>query len=126
MTKSVIKQGKKGGRTPQQLLMDYFNGDIHSGALWAEYARNFKGQAQLYWSRGLRAECGLTIEKTDEELAVEQDEIAIILASLSPGAWRIVVANDARAELLAVAGSGDRFAVAAFLRSLGVNQELGD
>jgi hypothetical protein len=121
MTKSVSKYASNDGRTPLQLLSDYFYGDTDAGRLWLQYALNFKGQHQLYWSRGLRALLGLEPEKSDEELATEQEEIAIILASLSIGAWRVVVANDARAELLEVAASGDKQQVLAFLGQLGVS-----
>jgi len=107
--------------TPLQLLSDYFNGDVDAGRLWLQYALNFKGQHQLYWSRGLRALLGLEPEKSDEELAIEQEEIAVILASLSIGVWRVVVGNDARAELLQVASTGDKEQVFAFLRGIGVD-----
>ena len=120
MTKSVSKYASRDGRTPLQLLSEYFDGNQASGRLWFQYAVNLKGERQLRWSRGLRVLLGLEVEKTDEELAAEQEEIAVILASLSIGAWRVVVANDARAELLEVAASGDKDAVFAFLRLLGV------
>jgi hypothetical protein len=121
MTKSVSKYGSRDGRTPLQLLAEYFDGNQASGRLWLQYALTFKGERQLFWSHGLRVRLGLEVEKTDEELAAEQEEIAIILASLSIGAWRVVVANDARAELLEVAASGDKAQVFAFLGQLGVS-----
>lgn len=122
MAKSGSKLGRRDGNTPMQLLSDYLDGDQQAGRLWLQYAVNFKGERQLHWSKGLRQLLGLAIEKTDEELAVEQDEIAIILASLTVGAWRVVIANDARGELLEVASSGDPDQVQRFLVRLGVGE----
>lgn len=120
LTKTVSKLGRSGGRTPMQLLLDHMCGDARAGRLWLEYAVNMKGQRQLFMTPKLRLALGLGEEKTDEEIAVEQDETAVILASLSAGAWRAVVANDARAELLAVAATGQVGQVAAFLQELGI------
>lgn len=119
MTKAVTKTGRRKGRTPMQLLADYLDGDEAAGRLWIQYAVNFKGERQLRWSNGLRARLGLEKEKTDEEIAIEQEEIAVVLSSLTTGAWRIVLANDARGELLEVAARGDPAQVEAFLVQLG-------
>lgn len=119
LTKAVTKTGRRKGRTPTQLLADYLAGDGDAGRLWLQYAVNFKGERQLRWSSGLRARLGLEKEKSDEEIAIEQEEVAIILSSLSTGAWRIVLANDARGELLEVAAGGDPAQVEAFLVQLG-------
>ncbi len=120
IAKAPAKLGREGGRTPQQLLEDCLCGDHAAGELWREYATAFKGENPLRWSPGLRAKVGLGKEKSNEELASEHEEIAVLLASLSVGAWRVIVANDARAELLEVAATGDRERVNSFLRSLGV------
>lgn len=120
LTKAAVKLGRAGGRTPMQLLADYLAGDQDAGRLWLQYAVNLKGERQIYWTPKLRARLKLKQEKTDEEIAVEQEEIAILLASLSPGAWRVVLANDARGELLQVSSSGDQHKVQAFLCELGI------
>ena len=119
LTKGVSKLGRRGGRTAMQLLSDYLDGDDQAGRLWLQFAVNLKGERQLVWSKGMRQRLGLEVEKTDEELADEQEEIAIILASLTMGAWRVVIANDARGELLEVAAGGDPAQVEAFLVQLG-------
>lgn len=120
LAKAVVKRGRSGGLTPLQLLSMYSGGDNNAGVLWLQYALNFKGMRQLFWSRGLRVRLGLKVEKTDEELAKEQDEIAILLAQLTIDQWRVVIGNDARADLLNVAMSGDRIQVLGFLSSIGV------
>ncbi len=119
LTKGVAKLGRRGGRTAMQLLSDYLDGDRDAGRLWLQYAVNLKGERQLFWSKGLRQLLGLETEKTDEELADEQEEIAVILASLTMGAWRIIIANDARGELLEIAATGEPAKVEAFICSLG-------
>lgn len=120
VTKGPSKVSKNGGSTPLQLLSDFSYGNSVSGALFVQYAMNFKGERQLVYSPGLRDRLGLDVEKTDDELAVEQSEVAIILAQLNREQWRIVVGNDARGELLQVASSGDSVSLGVFLRSIGI------
>jgi len=122
MTKAVTKKGKRGGKTPMQLLSDYSSGDAVAGRLWLQYAVNFRGQRQLYWTPGLRERLGLGKERSDDEIAIEQEEIGILLSSLTFGAWRVIVANDARGELLEVATTGDAEKLQQFLDSLGVGK----
>lgn len=120
VTKSVAKQGRISGRTAFQLLADFADGDKEAGVLFIHYAGALKGQRQLYWSRGLRELLGLAEEKSDQDLAEEQSEVAIILATLTWEQWRVVLGNDARADLLLVASSGDASAVRSWLVGLGV------
>lgn len=121
VTKAVVKQGRSGGRSPLQLLGDSVLGDEPAGQLWVEYYRAFKGRKQLVWSRGLRQLLGLVVdEKSDEELAEEKDQAAILLAQLTLLQWRRVLSNDARGELLEVAAFGDLDKFNSFLELLGV------
>jgi len=64
------KAGRKGSRTPFQLLADAEQGDKQAAAAWIEFALAFKGRRQLVWSRGLKARFGIS-DKTDEELSAE-------------------------------------------------------
>lgn len=118
LTKSPVKRGFGEHRTPMQLLRDYLHGDKRAGNLWREYARVFKGRHQLQWSRKLRALLGLGKEATDAELAEATEQDAVLLAQLSLKQWRVILANDARGELLEVAHSGDAAKVRAFVDSL--------
>jgi hypothetical protein len=120
LTKAPAKKGRAGGRTPTQLLADYAAGDKEAGLLWRVYALLFTGKKQLVWSRGLRDLLGLNEEKSDEEVATEQSEIALLLAHLENEQWRAVIGNDARGELQAVADSGDVHQVVNFLADLGI------
>ena len=119
MTKSPAKIGKIGGRTAFQLLKDYSEGDTASGRLFIQYAVSFKGKSQLHWSKGLRSLLRMDIQQSDEELAKSMEKDAILLASLSREQWRVILGNDARAELLTVAATGDVDTFWAFVASLG-------
>jgi hypothetical protein len=125
LAKAGSKRGRGDSRTMLDLLEAYVVlGDAEAGRRWREYAEAFKGRKQLVYSNGLRALLGLIAEeKTDEEVAAEVVEDAVVLAVLDLAAWRVVLGNDARAELLTVASSGDRALVRSFLSGLGV--ELG-
>jgi hypothetical protein len=120
LIKSPSKLGKSEHRTPTQLLRDYMRGDRGAGNLWREYSLAFKGKRQLVWSRGLRRALGLDKEKSDEELAKATDEPSVLLGQISLAQWRVILANDARAEVLEVASSGDAGALAEFLQSFTV------
>jgi hypothetical protein len=121
MTKSPAKIGKIGGRTAFQLLKDYSEGDTASGRLFIQYAVSFKGKSQLHWSKGLRSLLQMDIQQSDEELAKSMEKDALLLASLSREQWRVILGNDARAELLTVAATGDVDAFWSFVTSLGGN-----
>jgi hypothetical protein len=128
LAKWHIKKGKAAtlGQdehvTPFGLLRYAAGGDTRAGWLFQEYARCFKGRHQLQWSRGLKEKFGL-VEKTDEELAAEEDELGgEVLIQVSRPDWAIVVANDARYELLQVAKTGDIEQIAVFLAELGVER----
>lgn len=120
LAKAGSKNARGSGRSLAALLRDYvFSDDVAAGGRWRDAVLALKGSNQIRWSPGLR-ELLLpgTIEQSDEELAEEQDDTATLLALLSLAEWRAVVGNDARAELLAVASSGDADAVLAFVARL--------
>lgn len=122
LAKAPVKRGRADSCTPYQLLLLAALGWPGAGELWVDYAINFKGERQLRWSNGMRVLAGLAAtEKTDGELAEEeQDAGAMLLAQLNSDEWRIVLAQDARAELLQVGASGDVEQVYAFLERLGI------
>lgn len=125
LTKWHIKQGvaRLGDDehvTPFGLLAYADEGDVQAAALFQEYAGVFKGRHQLQWSRGLKQLVGIE-EKSDKELAEEECEQGNELIALSRPAWAVVVANDARCELLQVARLGDVERVTQFLYDLGID-----
>ena len=98
-------------------------GDEEAGRLFVEFARAYKGRKQLVWSRDLRRTLQLGEEQTDEELAEERREEAVALGVLTLDEWHLVLASDARAELLEVARSGMWGDVREFLQLLGGNHD---
>lgn len=118
VVKASSKIGAYDHRTPFQILGDYMAGDKRSGYLFKEYAAAFKGKRQLVWSRGLRAALRIGKEETDEEIAKRFEQDAVVLATLSLEQWKVILANDARAEVLEVASSGDAGKLLDYVHSL--------
>lgn len=123
LSKQAVKRASMGGRSPMQLLSDFsFEGDIEAGRLFAEYGRTMKGRRQLFWSKGLRALLGLTVERTDEEIAQDVDDpnFEEILARLDILEWQRILKADVRAEVLNLAAVRDVDGLRTLLRSVGV------
>lgn len=111
------KVGSKG-LSPWDLLR---LGTPESLALYAEYAAATFGKSSIRFSPGLKELVGLTVVSDDQAAAAETGgEVGALLASLYPGDWAKVLANDCRGELEDIADSGDPLLVAAFLASIGV------
>ncbi len=95
------KKGRNSGRTPFQILIAG-ESDIKNKDLFLEYVLTMRGKAQLFWSQGLKGKVGI-LDKTDEEIAEEKEEVADVLVVLQPHHWRAVVLNKARSEILDIA-----------------------
>ena len=125
LAKSHSKRAHRGddqaGYSPFDLLRWLVDtGESQAAALFRDYAATFKRRQQLTWSPGLAAFLGIEDEaaKTDEEIAGEIREDAVLLATLTPAEWRAVRHADRRGELLEVARTGDLAAVRAFVAEL--------
>ena len=107
ITKGHSKKGKAGGETPFDLLRAYMADptDKQAAALFREFVQVTKGKRQLSWSNGLKARFFVD-EKTDEELAAEKDDAAVLLGLLTPDQWRDVLKVDGRGVLLDIAAKG--------------------
>lgn len=114
MTKSHIKRSKSG-YTPFDLLrvlVGTYTGtaqsvDVFDAAiLFNEYGKTFKGRRQLVWSNGLRDRFNLGEEKTDEELSNQVDEKTVLFAKLPLNAWKLILKNDHRGEVLKICSQG--------------------
>lgn len=120
LAKSNSKTSRSAkGFHPFALLREHADGGEtrkDAGSRYLEYAEAMRGKAQLFWSRGLKAEVGLD-EKTDEELALEQTDKADLLAGLTPHQWRVVLRHKARAEILNIAEAEGGPGIAAWLAS---------
>jgi hypothetical protein len=133
LAKSASKAAGKGTRyTPWDLAREYAKTrSQHFAELFVEYALHFHGKRQLVWSRGAKlALLGIA----DEVLTDEQQAAQLLAADLHPALetvatlfeyeWLAVLHYKARAQLLAVAGSGDRVATRAYVAALVRRAEL--
>lgn len=101
MTKGHIKRSSHGF-SMFDLLRSYVAGNDEHGSLWVVYAKAFKGKRQLVWTNGLKERL-LIEDKTDEELAIEEQEGASPLAELSLDEWRAVYRTGSEHYVLKVA-----------------------
>jgi hypothetical protein len=108
-----------GGRTPVQLLEDAPRDEL-AASLFVEYANATYRKNALVWSPGLRALLGMLDERTDEEIAAEKIEDARLLVQFDRVQWRVIVSNDARADVLLVAAAGDVGLVVDYVAGFGI------
>lgn len=104
LTKSMHKVGRKGGRTPFDILRDYQSGEQkdENARLFREFVAAFHGVRQLVWSPKLKNLLAVE-EITDEEMALHEDERPTrLICELDAGQWK-AVRKDHRATLLALA-----------------------
>lgn len=67
LTRMDTKRGK--GKSVFEVLCDAVRGDLPAIVRWHEFETASKGRKALNWSKGLRAELELGVEKSDAELA---------------------------------------------------------
>jgi hypothetical protein len=104
-----------GGMTPEEILLAAMDGDLQMLALWREYERAMKGRRTVAYSRGLREALSLGEELTAEQIeAREESEGAVIVAQMTPRAWKKLVTKPGRraefANRLIADGAGDAVA----------------
>lgn len=102
LAKQVSKKSRSDkGRTPFQLLQDYVHGDKQAGALFVEYVLAMKHQKQLVYSNGLKELFTAEEEKTDAEIANENEPETVV--EIDRHLWREIVRQKARGRLLDMA-----------------------
>jgi len=116
MTKGHTKKAKAGGETPFDLLRSFLvdGSDGQAAALFREFADCFKGKRQLSWSAGLKARFFVD-EKTDEQVANELEDNAVLLGQITLEQWRDVLKVDGRATVLEIAARSGWEAVTRYL-----------
>jgi hypothetical protein len=118
VTKGHQKTGKKGSRTPLDLLKCFMQGETKAGALWRVYASAFEGKRQLYWSNGLKKLLSVA-DLSDEEIANKpEDEPALLLASITDAQWKVIYRRKLESTVLDLAETSVD-AMRLFLLSLG-------
>jgi len=123
ITKGHLKKSNKG-RSPMDLIRSYvFDRDKQAAALFIEYSKAYHAKRQLYWSPGLKDLFGIG-EKTDEEVAGEQDETAVILGRIEWPVWKLVLKTELRGEILELGRLGSWEAIKTLLDDLVVRTKV--
>ena len=92
MARSDLKQGRRAGRTPFQVLGDFAStGDCADLDIWREWEQGSRGHQAITWSRGLKASLGVA-ERTDEEIAEEEIGGEDVL-TIRPEEWHAITAT---------------------------------
>ncbi len=122
MTKAHMKRGRlSASMTPFQLL-DQADTLGEAASLYQEFAAAMRGRSQLRWTPQLRGYLHVDDERSDEDIAAGGGDLPTTLAGvIYRDHWRVIVANDARGELLRVVRSGGWTAAVEFMRDLGVD-----
>lgn len=95
IAKASSKGGRKGSRSAWELLDCIIDPEAspqhHKRAegLFREYAEATKGRRQLVWSPGLKKRYAI-VELNDEELSVQEEEDAILIAQIPLDSWRAI------------------------------------
>lgn len=116
------KEGRKGGRTPTQLLAAFVeDGDEEALKLYQHFEAHMAGKKDLTWSRGLRdvREAAKSQIKQEQEMERDAAPVAFALPGKVWDLWRHQ--KDAHERLLKAAESGGYVAVAELMR-----RALGD
>jgi hypothetical protein len=117
-----FKKGRKGGRTPFELLDDAINtGLADDFEAWLEWEQASKGMRQITWSRGLKALVNVD-DQTDEQIA-EEEEKGETIAVITPSAWRQLYWH--AAELLTVLEQGGPDVALGWLDYRGMAYDVG-
>lgn len=118
VAKGMSKKSK--GLHPFQLLDAFSRGEVSKGSLFLEYAKAFKGKRQIFWSPKLKNKIGLN-DKSDQEIVEEKEERAYVLSTLNTHAWQVVLDQDARAEILAIAETEGPDGLEVWFKGFGVD-----
>jgi hypothetical protein len=114
LTKSYVKSSKNFWSIVDDFIIGQEYKDLK---LIREYAEATKGRRSIVMSRGLRKLLSIE-DKTDLEVAKEQDKKADLLLLLSRDIWKQIKDHKKRGELLKVASGGDLDTVINFINTL--------
>jgi len=125
LTKAGVKSAKNGNRSMLDLLRAYaLKGDLRAGLLWVAAVDALHGHKQLVPSRGFWKLLGRGRVPLDDDLAeIVVGPLDRLLAALPLVAWRSILKQRKRAEVLAVADGGDRSALLSYLAGIGIDVE---
>jgi len=113
LTRSGMKAGRGQHLTPFDMLEAFLaNGNPapgYWGKLIREYAEAIHGNRQLTWSRNpdLRAEAGLDMEKSENEIVEGEEAGYYLLATINQDDWRAILYAGEQGNVLDCAARGD-------------------
>lgn len=105
IAKANAKSGRKSNRSFWQLIDCYMDDSAstqhrnRAKQLILEYAEATKGKKALTWTPGLKKRYAV-VEMTDDELAAQQEEEAVLIAEIPLSDWRIIVKHKLEAVIL--------------------------
>ena len=108
---ATIKEGRKNGLTPQQMLTaagesESAKAKRRAGAIWLDEIDALRGRPWLYWSQGLKKCCGID-ESSDEDVAESDEDEEIPILCLDAEAWKVVRdQEDGRSDVLHIVEDG--------------------
>lgn len=104
LTNAQAKRGKGDSRNQWEILADAHEGCERSAKLWQIYAAAFKGEKQLFWSRGLKNMLLIDDVEDDEieELAVTKEDEYVDILNLGVEDWGYVRKRNWESGLLAI------------------------
>lgn len=102
LTNASSKQGKNGNRNQWQLLTDFMNGDDKAGQIFKIYADGYKGERQLFWSKGLKKLLEID-EVEDNEILEDETPDDIEIVEILGDVWHLVKRKKLQAHLLNLA-----------------------
>ncbi len=118
LAKASSKQGRFAGVHPFQLAIRGNPGDPE---LFIDYVKATKGKRKLLFSPGLKKLAGI-VEKSDEQIAAEDEDKATVIANLS-WVWDFIKKTDSkhntRARVLDAAEQNGKDGIAELLHKLG-------
>lgn len=118
LTKTHIKKSKGDSKNTFDFIRDYLETkNQRSLMLYREFMAATHRKRQLSWSRNLKSSFGI-LEKSDEELAEEQEEHATLLGLISFKHWRLILKNKGRGVVLVLAKNGGWPAVQTYIKGL--------
>lgn len=125
MTRGHMKRGRAGRYSPFDLLRGIHEGEKHLTRKFLEYADAFHRRRQLVWSKGLRELYRMEPEKADDEIAESMDDGWGFLYFIAPSQWKVILAEDKRAEVLRITEREGEEGAMAYIRELCGMREPG-
>ncbi len=90
LTGGRLKDGRHGNRTPWAVLRDFVqNGDCADLAIWQAWEAGSHGRRAMTWTHSLKKRL-LVEQLTDEEIAADEDQAAVVVAVIPKETWAAV------------------------------------